>query len=317
MKDKAIFITRSDISLCSVNSNVYLKSLEVATKYDATLYVSKSCGVPDEIAEKYVSIVRFGHAWDVLTKRDAGKQCAVRVFTGFDFPSMYVAWQLKKRYGYKWIVFLWDPPCLSYRDGFPPLRWTIDMAFRFFARRCDRLVLNIHPGLLDEIGYKPPEGQLELRMQDAWDGKDFSHSEHIDCTDGFEYDFGVLANWTKSKGGELLLDSMKRMPSKKCLWIGDPPKWHVDSHIEFAGRLPQPEAFALLRKCRVLVVPYLPTRSLKWNYPLKLFEYLEIGRPIVASDNPGNATIAAQHPDCITLFKSGDVDDFTTKMCSV
>lgn len=310
MKEKAIFITRSNISLCSKNTNVYRKALEVATKYDATLYVSKACIVPDEIAEKYAAIVRFRHVWDILPRIGEGAQSGIKVFTGFDFPCMYVGWQLKKRYGCKWTMFLWDPPCLSHRDGFPQLRWAIDALFRFFAKRCDKLVLNIHPGLLGEIGYRPREGQLELRMQDAWEGYDFNRVEHVERADGFAYDFGVLANWSKAKGGELMASAMTRMPGKKCLWIGDPPKGQVGGRIEFAGRLPQKEAFAMLCKCRVLVVPYLSTRAFKWNYPLKLFEYLQLGHPIIASNNPGNTAIAERFKGRIVLFKSGNVDDF-------
>lgn len=315
MKEKAIFITRSNISLCSRNTNVYRKALEVATKYDATLYVSASCSVPREIAEKYAAVVRFRRVWDVLSHRSDMR--GVKVFTGFDFPCMYVGWQLKKRYGCNWTVFLWDPPCLSHRDIFPPLRWAIDALFRFFAKRCDKLVLNIHPGLLGEIGYRPREGQLELRMQDAWEGYDFNRVEHVERADGFAYDFGVLANWSKAKGGELMASAMTRMPGKKCLWIGDLPKdGKARCGIEFAGRLSQEDAFARLCKCRVLVVPYLSTRALKWNYPLKLFEYLELDRQIVASDNPGNVEIAERYNGRVVLFKSGDVYDLVEKLRS-
>lgn len=309
--DKAIFITRSDIGWYSKNANVYRKALEVAMKYNATLYASECCRVPKEIEPKYRKVVRFRRVWDVLSRRGTEVQCDVRVFTGFDFPCMYVGWRLKKKYGCHWTVFLWDPPSLSHRDRFPPLRWLIDLVFRFLAKRCDRLVLNIHPGLLDEIGYKPSEGQLELRMQDAWSGKDFKCAEDEVSADCFRYDFGILSNWSKAKGGEFMTNAMKQLPDRKCLWIGEGPKdgAHRDG-IDFAGKLPQDEAFKRLRECRILVVPYLPVPSLKWNYPLKLFEYLDIGRPIIASDNPGNAGIAKQYPGKIELFRSGCVDDF-------
>lgn len=310
MKEKAIYITRCDIGWYSKNANAYRKPLEIATKYDATLFVSERCNVPRVIGEKCCNVVRFRHVLDVLSRRGEEAQSHTEILTGFDFPCMYVGWRLKKRYGCKWTVFLWDPPSLSYRDGFPPLRWAIDALFRFFAKRCDKLVLNIHPGLLGEIGYKPREGQLELRMQDAWEGMDVGGVERVD-DNCFEYDFGVLANWSKAKGGELMAAAMKRTPGKKCLWIGDPPK-DCEAHegIEFVGRLSQEDAFARLRKCRVLIVPYLATRAFKWNYPLKLFEYLQLGRPILASDNPGNAAVAERFKGRIVLFKSGNADDF-------
>ena len=305
----AIYITRCDISWYSKNANAYRKPLEVATKYETTLVVPDYCRVPKEIAEKCRKVLRFRRVWDVLSRRGGEAQSDIAVFTGFDFPCMYAGWRLKKRFGCKWTVFLWDPPSLGWRDGFPPLRWAIDAVFRLFAKRCDKLVLNIHPGLLDEIGYKPREGQLELRLQDAWANVQFKMDNLKEWEGAYEYDFGVLSNWEKGKGGLLMARAMAKMSGKRCLWIGNPPGNRVRGRIDFAGRLSQDEAFARLKRCRVLVVPYLNTHALKWNYPLKLFEYLQLGRNIVASDNPGNAEIARKFPGRITLFRSGDVDD--------
>ena len=312
MKEKAIYITRCNIGWYSKNANAYRKPLEVAKKYDTTLYVSVSCCVPKEIEEKCVGVVRFRHVTEALKKvgdRDMGE---TKIFTGFDFPCMYVGWRLKRKFGCSWTVFLWDPPSLSHRDGFPPLRWAIDSLFIFFADRCDKLVLNIHPGLLDEIGFKPRDGQLELRMQDAWESLDLGKEE---CNgDGcFDYDFGVLANWSVGKGGPFMTKALELVPGSRCLWIGDPPQERVGGQIEFVGRLPQGDAFVRLCRCKILVVPYLATRAFKWNFPLKLFEYLQIGRPILASDNPGNASVSERYVGRIELFKSGDIGDFAKK----
>ena len=323
MSERAIYITRSDIGWYSKNANAYLKPLEVASKYKTTLCVSESCRVPSEIAEKCDEVVRFGGIRELigmesLTQRRRNAENAekienVSIFTGFDFPCMLKAWKLKRRLGCQWTVFLWDPPSLSHRDGCPPLRWAIDAVFRFFAKRCDKLVLNIHPGLLDEIGYKPRDGQVELRMQDAFEDMDLGEVESGSRSE-FEYDFGVLSNWSREKGGFLVADALKQMPGKKCLWIGDPALENVSDQIDFVGRLPQEEAFERLKKCRVLLAPYLPARSLKWNYVLKLFEYLQLGRPIVASDNPGNVAVAKRYPGRIRLFKSGDVEALVKEM---
>ena len=342
MSERAIYITRSDISWYSKNANAYLKPFEVASKYKTTLCVSEACRVPPEIAERCDEIVRFKGLMgllceDFLTQRHKDTEtqrenefseplnlCAsvlkmtknVELFTGFDFPCMFKAWRLKRRLGCQWTVFLWDPPSLSHRDGFPPLRWAIDAVFRFFAKRCDKLVLNIHPGLLDEIGYKPRDGQVELRMQDAFEGEGLLNTEaqRGRGAEVFEYDFGVLSNWSKAKGGYLVTEALKRMPGKKCLWIGDPPSEKVSGQIDFVGRLPQKEAFERLKKCRILLAPYLPVRSLKWNYVLKLFEYLQLGRPIIASNNPGNVSVAERYPGRIRLFESGKVESLVNEM---
>ena len=316
MKDRAIFITRSDISWYSRNANVYQKPYRLSREYDLTLWVNNACRVPGEIASK-CQVRRFSVLNDVL-ECEKTSQPKFSIFTGFDFPCMWLALKLKRLSGMKWTVFCWDPPSLSHRDRFPLLRWIIDLVFRWFLRRCDKLVLNIHPGLLDEIGYKPREGQLECRVQDAFDGL---VPAPIADLDSFDYDFGVLSNWTVAKGAELMAGVMRQMPDKTCLWIGDPPNPNIQtaerSNISFAGRLNQEEAFEKLKKCRVLVAPYLNVPSLKWNYVLKLFEYLKLGRPILASDNPGNAAVALKYPGRITLFKSGSAEDFVRKARTV
>lgn len=318
MKQSAVYITRCDIGWYSKNANAYLKPLEIAQKYRTTLCVSKDCRVPRDIEDQCEAIVRFDGLRGLLKPRNTlNARKEDLLFTGFDFPCVFKAWWLKKRFGCKWTVFLWDPPCLSHRDRFPPLRWLIDALFRFFAKRCDKLVLNIHPGLLGEIGYKPHEGQLELRMQDAWANAKCKIENVKMESVPYEYDFGVLSNWERGKGGPLMAKAMKRMPNKKCLWIGNPPKTYVNAKIEFVGRLPQDEAFEMLKKCRVLIVPYLCMHALKWNYPLKVFEYLQLGRRIVASDNPGIVAIADAHPGAITLFKSGDIHSLIAKLTSV
>lgn len=308
MKPKAVYITRSNLSASWItpHANVYLKPLQVATAYDTILCVPKASHVPSEIATRCSRIIQYDHIWSLPRLLTGELDGQTSLFTGFDFPSLFLARQLQKRLGCRWTLFLWDPPSLSHRDASCFVRHCIDFVWRHIARFADRLVLNIHPGILEEIGYKPPQGQkLELRMQDAFDAiRPAVVDERVDA----EYDVGVLSNWTEAKGGDLVASVMRQMTGKTCLWIGDPPLGPVESPITFMGRMSQEEAFAHLKKCRVLLVPYLPVPSLKWNYPLKLFEYLELGRPIVASDNPGNAAVEAQFPNRIKLFESGNAE---------
>ncbi len=324
---KAIYITRSDISWYTRNDPIYPKALEVVSRYEATLCVPHTCRIPPEIESKAKKILRFNRVSELMRHRfqSLDLDSKTLLFTGFDFPCMNVACSLRRLRGCKWTVFCWDPPSLSHRDRFPPLRWAIDWLFRWYIRRCDHLVLNIHPGLLDEIGFGREElmdwkrsGKLELRMQDAFDNLVFPPLE-TDGGESFAYDIGVLSNWTRAKGGPLLVEALKRLPGKRCLWIGNPPTQTEQQRLPaeqfvFTGRLPHPDVFVKLKKCRILLVPYLPVRSLKWNYVIKIFEYLSLGRPILASDNPGNGVVAEKYPGRITLFKSGDVDDLARRL---
>lgn len=297
---RTIFITRSDISWYSRNANVQVRPRQLARDTRLTLCVNEACRVPNDLAVACERVIVYRRLRDIAA-RLVGRYD--RVCTGFDFPCLWTGWRIKRHLRIPWTMYLWDPPALSHRDGFAPLRWTIDCAWRWFARRCDRLVLNIHPGLLGEIGLSKEEterwlndGKLELRMQDAFDGQIPAPIKN----DGpFDADVGILGSESPAKGGSLVEETVRRIPDLSVKWVNG---------------LPQEDAFAQLRRCRVLLAPYLPVRSLKWNYVLKLFEYLQLGRLILASDNPGNVAVAMRFPGRIQLFKSGNADDLASKL---
>lgn len=297
---RTIFITRSDISWYSRNANVQVRPRQLAHDTRLTLCVNETCRVPDDLAVACERVIVYRRLCDIAARL---KGCYDRVCTGFDFPCLWAGWRIKRRLRIPWTMYLWDPPALSHRENCAPLRWTIDCVWRWFARRCDRLVLNIHPGLLEEVGLSHEEterwlndGKLELRMQDAFD--DLIPAP-ITNDGSFETDIGILSVESPDKGSGLVAEATRRIPNLSVKWING---------------LPQEEAFAQLRRCRILLVPYLSVRSLKWNYALKLFEYLRLGRPILASANPGNVAVAARFPGRIQLFKSGDVDDLASKL---
>lgn len=328
--------TRSDLTGWSKNANARFRPMQLAKecflelitprRFDGAVGAQRIT-VPEEIVARVVRYVPlWRYPWAVIASALRTRHLA----TGFGFPEL-VFGCVAKICGCRWTLYLWDPPSLTHRDRSRVLRSCIDFAFRLLARWCDKLVLSIHPGLLDEIGLK--HKNVEYRMQDAFEGNVLPSNYTNECE--CEYDFGVLGNWSEAKGGPLMAMAMGRIGAK-CLWIGNSPCGAVltprlatcerrirddqggnAAGIEFAGRLSQDVALELLKKCRVLVVPYLNVPSLKWNYVLKIFEYMQLGRPILASDNPGNVAVAARFPDRITLFKSGDVDDFIAQAKSL
>jgi len=108
---------------------------------------------------------------------------------------------------------------------------------------------------------------------------------------------GHLYAW---KGVEILLDAIGRVPSLHGLIVGGHDRepdlarvrerarqLGVEARVEFAGHVPPAAVPGLLERASILVLPNLPTAiSTRFTSPLKLFEYMAAGRPIVASDLP-------------------------------
>ncbi len=108
---------------------------------------------------------------------------------------------------------------------------------------------------------------------------------------------GHLYPW---KGVETLLGALAAAPGLRGRVIGGHPSepdlgrlrqfaanLGLGERVEFTGMKAPGEVPALLREADLLVLPNRAT-SVSANYtsPLKLFEYLAAGRPIVASDLP-------------------------------
>jgi glycosyltransferase involved in cell wall biosynthesis len=108
---------------------------------------------------------------------------------------------------------------------------------------------------------------------------------------------GHLYPW---KGVDVLVHALSRLPDAAGLIIGghpaEPDRARVESlaaslgisgRVSFTGQLPPAQVTARLAGATVLVLPNGASAiSARYTSPLKLFEYLALGRPIVASDLP-------------------------------
>jgi len=107
---------------------------------------------------------------------------------------------------------------------------------------------------------------------------------------------GHLYRW---KGLDVLIAAIGQLPGVRGLVVGglegEPDLARVKAladreapgRVEFVGMVDPPLVPALLQRADVLVIPNLPSRiSAAYTSPLKLFEYMASGRPIVASDLP-------------------------------
>jgi glycosyltransferase involved in cell wall biosynthesis len=108
---------------------------------------------------------------------------------------------------------------------------------------------------------------------------------------------GHLYPW---KGAGVVLAALAALPGVRGLIVGGHPgesdlesnkreaaRLSIADRVRFTGAVPPAEVAGLIAEADVLVLPNTSTHlSARYTSPLKLFEYLAAGKPIVASDLP-------------------------------
>jgi glycosyltransferase involved in cell wall biosynthesis len=127
---------------------------------------------------------------------------------------------------------------------------------------------------------------------------------------------GSLKPW---HGVEHLLDATaqvaREMPQLRVLIVGDGPlRSQLESivdgtlaeRVRFAGYVPRQDAPAHIAAMDIAAVPYPPMANFHFS-PIKLFESMAVGRPVVASGYPDVAAVI-EHRRTGVLVEPGDVD---------
>jgi glycosyltransferase involved in cell wall biosynthesis len=113
---------------------------------------------------------------------------------------------------------------------------------------------------------------------------------------------GYAGHLYPGKGMEMIAELARLRPDWDFLVLGGRPgdvaQWQSStgrqSNIEFTGMVPHAEVRARLAGADVVLAPYAETVNVsdgrldvaKWMSPLKLFEYMAMAKPMVASDLP-------------------------------
>jgi glycosyltransferase involved in cell wall biosynthesis len=129
---------------------------------------------------------------------------------------------------------------------------------------------------------------------------------------------GHLYPW---KGVDVLVCALARVPGLRGLIVGGHPQETdrrrveelaraagVDRRLTITGLVPPGEVHRALAPATILVLPNtMSAISERYTSPLKLFDYLAAGRPIVASDLPAFREVLKDGETAV-LVKPGDVD---------
>jgi len=148
----------------------------------------------------------------------------------------------------------------------------------------------------------------------------------VRCRSGLEAKLviGFIGTFGPWHGAEVLARAIRpvveRLPQAHFLFVGDGIRMAavrevvaregVASYVTFTGLVPQDEAPAYLAACDILASPHVPNAdgSRFFGSPTKLFEYMAMGKGIVASDLEQIGEVLT-HDRTAWLVRPGDVED--------
>jgi glycosyltransferase involved in cell wall biosynthesis len=228
--------------------------------------------------------------------------------------------------GSKWIVDVWDIPIRSGKEAsklvrlrFTLIRWLM----RLLYRRASLFIVSIVPD--QELAYfSIPEAKMLLLFNAIWPEEpplEVRQAEgdtpfNIFCMRSvFMPDMGLdtLANAFLVLKGEIpgvTLTIVGKISSSASRQIRDIEGMEGVQFIEFV------EHMALKKKIRsasVCVVPFKDVPDLAQTYPIKVLEYLSLGKAIVASNITGISRLIDDGGNGL-LFRAGDADDLANKI---
>ena len=83
--------------------------------------------------------------------------------------------------------------------------------------------------------------------------------------------------------------------------------------VELLGRLENRRAIEVIAKANVGAIPHIPCAAWNTTIPNKLFDYMSLGLPVLASDVPPVRRIVLQE-GCGVCYRSGDIMDLVSKI---
>lgn len=121
---------------------------------------------------------------------------------------------------------------------------------------------------------------------------------------------GFAGTFQPYHGVELLVEAAERLDEARLLLIGAGPEFErvrarAGGRAEMPGLLSRDETLARLSASRVLAIP----ASAADMYPVKLLEYVALGRPIVCPAHAVYDEFARRGSSPLFLFEPGSADD--------
>ncbi|RMG05868.1 MAG: glycosyltransferase family 1 protein [Nitrospirae bacterium] len=192
---------------------------------------------------------------------------------------------------------------------------------RFIYTNADGVITistKLKEDLADIFGLRPERASvIPNAIRDDWLSPDPAESQREGM---YIFYAGSLYRW---KGVDTLLDAIKLLPDEELIIAGGGARLQelkryakasgISHRVNFVGTIPQREVMRYLERAKAAVVPNLEHKPSEYSSPLKLFEFMGAGIPVVASDLPGIRDVVRDKEEAL-LFRPGDPRDLAEKI---
>jgi glycosyltransferase involved in cell wall biosynthesis len=230
--------------------------------------------------------------------------------------------------GCRWVVDVWDIPLRFDPSGRGIGRRIyvslVRRLMKYLYRSADRFIVSIVPDL-ELRNFDIPAEKMDLYCNAVWqeDGSGRSVAHHdphavlsILCMrSSYSKHMGLdtLAEAfmaVKDTVPGLVLNIIGRIPSDVR---GQVRMLEGCDQVRFLDHVEHEMLLEMIRGATICVVPFKDVPDLAQTYPVKVVEYLSLGRPLVASDIEGIRRMVADGVNAL-LFRAGDAHDLAEKM---
>lgn len=147
-----------------------------------------------------------------------------------------------------------------------------------------------------------PEGKIDVIPNgiDAEEFREAPAAAQIDALQGAQLVVGYVSNMSRREGHRHLVEAVARVRASgldcRCLFVGHGPERKalgelvsqlgLDGVVHFAGEVDHHQVKSYYMAIDVFVVPRIPDYAADWVTPLKPYEAMALGRPLIVTDLP-------------------------------
>jgi len=342
-KETIIFIASS--ILCGKNRTQFQRAKLLGNKFNTYLLVTydicpelkkiikvKVC--PGRRYYLHLVIFPFWVIWEIFKLKQKEKINAV--YTSY-YPQALIAGFFAKKLGFKWIADIWDAPSLAieiaknYKNFYAKVQKVFYQMLHFFIKKilkkADLIILALEPEAIKEykVDFKKVIHVTNGVSLKAIESVIKNINKKINIANKEKFTLIYVGHIMKSRGIDLILEAADRLKNKisdyQFILVGyakeEDKNWlfkeinerELKEYVKFLGKLEHKRTLKQIIKSDVCLFLFPNSKELRYIYPIKIFEYMALGKPNIATNLKGVSRIIKNRKNGILVNNVNELVD--------